>query len=264
MTERASAEALPAAHISRFSLLAAPGDRARLILFGLLALTAAVLKTPAAAGAAFAGAALLLALCLGNMRKRSLLRNVAAVNVFTTALWLIVPWTTPGESVLTLGVVPITREGLLLALLTTLRCNAVLFLFLVLAAPMGVSRTAATMGALGMPAKLVTLITLMARQILALRQELAHMREAAMLRGFEPRMNLHTYRTLAAFVSLLFLRAFMKSRRLEEALTLRGFSGSWPRRAVPGLTLAEVLLIGGVAFAAALLLLADRGVIACL
>lgn len=258
------AEALPGAAAPAMRRLPAVGDRARVILFVMLAVTVALLGTPGAAAAALAGAALLLALVPQGTGPRPVLRTLAAVNVFIAALWMIVPWTTPGECVFSAGLLSVTREGLVLALLVTLRSNAVALLFLALAAPMGVSRTAATLGALGMPAKLVTLITLMARQILALRQELSHMREAAMLRGFEPRMNLHTYRTLAAFVSLLFLRAFMKSRRLEEALTLRGFSGSWPRRTVPGLTLSDGLLIGAAALIALLLLLADRGVIACL
>ena len=48
---------------------------------------------------------------------------------------------------------------------------------------------------------------------------------AARLRGFRPKSDMHTYRTLASLLGLLLVRCYERSLRVREAMLLRGFSG---------------------------------------
>lgn len=237
------------------------GDRARVIVFLTLAVATALLQTLPAAAGVFA-AALLLTLSVSIREGRlpkGLVSTLAAVNVFVGMLFAIVPWTTPGTALWTLGPVAVTQEGIDLCVMTALRCNAVVLFFVVLAMPLGVARVTGALASLGMPAKLTTLIVLMARQIHVLRAQYVTMREAARLRGFEAGLNRHSYRTLAAFVTVVFMRAFARNARLTEALMLKSFTGVWPVRksAAPGA--ADIALCAFVALVSAAVLAWDMG-----
>ena len=79
-----------------------------------------------------------------------------------------------------------------------------------------------------LPMKLVTLLLFMTRETELLSRSYRSLSESVQLRGFRASMNKHSYQTLAAFISTLFIRAYARSRVLNEALILRGFSGHWP------------------------------------
>ena len=68
----------------------------------------------------------------------------------------------------------------------------------------------------------------MTRETELLSRSYRSLSESVQLRGFRASMNKHSYQTLAAFISTLFIRAYARSRVLNEALILRGFSGHWP------------------------------------
>ena len=68
----------------------------------------------------------------------------------------------------------------------------------------------------------------MTRETELLSRSYCSLSESVQLRGFRASMNKHSYQTLAAFISTLFIRAYARSRVLNEALILRGFSGHWP------------------------------------
>jgi cobalt/nickel transport system permease protein len=46
---------------------------------------------------------------------------------------------------------------------------------------------------------------------------------AARVRGFQPMTNLHTYRTYAYVVGMLFVRAGERAERVQQAMLCRGF-----------------------------------------
>jgi cobalt/nickel transport system permease protein len=45
------------------------------------------------------------------------------------------------------------------------------------------------------------------------------------IRAFRPRTNLHTYRSYAYLVGMLFVRAAARAERVHQAMRCRGFQG---------------------------------------
>ena len=63
---------------------------------------------------------------------RRVLSRLAVVNTFILFLWLFLPFTFPGEVIYRLGPLEIHQEGLLYALLITLKSNAIVLMVIAL------------------------------------------------------------------------------------------------------------------------------------
>ncbi len=184
---------------------------------------------------------------------RPLLRRLAVVNVFVCFLWATLPLTVPGESAATLGPFAFSREGIRLALLATLKCNAVLLSFLALVAGLAPHSIGSALERLRVPEKLVFLFFFTSRYIHVVGEEWRRLRTAAALRGFVPANTLHTYRTVGNMLGLTCVNAVGRSRRIYEAMTLRGFAGRFRTVAEAGGGRADAaflaacfLVLGGV------------------
>jgi cobalt/nickel transport system permease protein len=154
-----------------------------------------------------------------------LLKHLAMVNVFILFIWLTVPLTMRGVSIATLGPLSWSREGIGLALLVTVKCNAILLSFLALMAGISLQEIGCAMERLRVPAKLVFLFLFTCRYIHVIGEEWQRLQTAARLRGFVPRNSLHTYRTIANMLGLTIINAIDRSHRIYEAMILRGFNG---------------------------------------
>jgi cobalt/nickel transport system permease protein len=225
--------------------------RARLIADALwLTATALTPSLPAALLSLAAGA--LLVLPRPELARRWL-PQARAVSLFLLFLWAFTPWTTPGREWVSWGPFTVTHEGVMLSLLVTVKSHAALLAWWALMGSLKLTELARALSALHVPDKLVTLLLLSSRQVDCLLETYRHMRESAKLRAFEPGLNAHTYRTLAGWVSALFIKAFDRSRIMEDALKLRGFEGVWPRHTPAPFTNADRLLMALAAlFAAAI------------
>lgn len=175
---------------------------------------------------------------------------------FLLLLWLIIPVTMPGKALLTLGPLSWSREGLMLALGITLKANAILMLFTALVATMSLSVLGYGLEKLGAPAKLVHLLLLTYRYIFVIEHEYRKLRRAAAIRGFRPRTNMHTYKTYAYLIGMLFVRAAERAQRVHQAMCCRGFRGrfyclrdftttprDWVGSVLTGLGVALLLLL---------------------
>ncbi len=180
-------------------------------------------RSLAAACACLAFAALLAA--LRRLSPRFLLQRLAAANVFIAFLWLSIPLSVPGDALAAFGPFSWTAEGVRLALLVTLKCNAVLLSFLALVSPVSLPRLGCALERLRVPPKLVFLLLFAWRHIHAVRGEYRRLQTAAALRGFVPRNSIHTYRTVGNMLGLTLVNAIGRSRRVYEAMLLRGFAG---------------------------------------
>ena len=129
----------------------------RLAVPGILGTASAFLTTLSAAEAALLGAVVIrLAAWFSGEPLR--LRRLAAVNGFLILIWCFTPWSTPGVPVASAGVFDITKEGLLLSLLVTMKCNAVFLLFDAFVPGMRLTEVASGLRAARLPMKLVTLL----------------------------------------------------------------------------------------------------------
>lgn len=194
----------------------------------LLAAAAAAVCFSLIQNIASAFACLALALLLAAVGRPPLvplLKRLAAANVFILFLWATVPLTVPGESLASLGPLRMSREGVALALAVTVKCNAILLCVLVLVADLDVPLAGYALERLRVPAKLVFLFLCTCRYIHVIGEEWRTLQTAARLRGFVPRTSLHTYGTIGNMLGLTIVNSIDRSRRIHEAMLLRGFTG---------------------------------------
>ncbi|MGE5256092.1 MAG: cobalt ECF transporter T component CbiQ [Hyphomicrobiales bacterium] len=171
-------------------------------------------------------AALIISLALvalARLRTGEVLRRLLAVNGLVAFIWLVIPFTFPGEALFHLGPFGVAREGIWLAAQITLKSNAIVLAFMALAASMSIATAGHALNRLRVPDKIVHLFLMTYRYIFVLEQEYHRLVRAACIRGFQPGTNLHTYRTYAYLVGMLFVRAVERAERVRWAMLCRGF-----------------------------------------
>ncbi len=152
-------------------------------------------------------------------------RRFLVVNLFTLFFWLTLPFTVPGESLVELGPVVVSRAGIALATLITLKTNAIVLVFVVLVATSGVADIGHGLVALKVPNRFCMLLLFTYRYIFVLHQEYQRLRRAALLRGFRPATTMHTYRTYGNLLGMTLVKSWQRGMRVQQAMVLRGFQG---------------------------------------
>lgn len=228
--------------------------RAKLVLATALACILAVSpgwKTPILALGVGAGLVL-----WAELPGRALWRRLLTVNSFVAFLWVFLPFTTPGETIGRLGPLPVTSQGLNLALLISLKANAILLTFLALVTTSDAAALGQAMHRLRVPAKLVFLFLFTYRFIHVINDERQRLTTAARLRGFKARSNQHTYRTLASLLAMVLIGAMRRAEMTRRAMLLRAFAGNFSTLRTFRMGKGEqVFLASGVLYAATLIIL---------
>ena len=65
------------------------------------------------------------------------------------------------------------------------------------------------------------------RYVFVIEQEYQRLLKAVKIRNFQPKTNMHTYRTYAYLVGMLFVRASARAERVHHAMLCRGFKGKF-------------------------------------
>ena len=156
-----------------------------------------------------------------------LVRRLLVVNGFILFLWLVLPFSVPGEVVFSLGPLQATTPGIMHALHITLKANAVIIACITLVATMSVAVLGNALQAIGVPPKVCQLLLMTYRYIFVFEEEARRLRRAAALRGFTPTTSLRTYRTYAYMVGMILVRAWERARRVQDAMVCRGFKGQF-------------------------------------
>lgn len=185
-------------------------------------------------------------------------RRVVAVDGFIVLTLVMLPFTTPGEPLFSLWGFPASREGLHHAILIALKANAVILALLALVGTVPETVLGHALARLKVPEKLVQLFLMTVRYIDVLHQEAMRLRTAMKARGFRPRTNLHTLRSLGWLVGMLLVRSLERSERVLAAMKCRGFTGRFPLLDDLRTTPADWVFLAGAVAACASLVMADR------
>lgn len=154
--------------------------------------------------------------------------RLVAVNAFVAFLWLVLPFSAPGEPFWRWGSLVATRQGVFLAGLITVKTNAIFLCILSLLATIPAPSLARAMSGLGVPGKFSFLFLFTYRYLHVIAEEYGRLATAAKLRGFVPATTAHTYRAYAALVAMVLVKSFDRSIRVYQAMLLRGFTGTFP------------------------------------
>lgn len=210
--------------------------RGKLVVAVLFAILVAVAKTYVAALAGLALAIIYVA--LARLPLKQVVIRLLVVNSFIFFLWLVLPFTYPGDPVWRFGPLAATRQGLAYAGLISLKSNAIIIALIALIATVPIVTLGQAMHNLRLPDKLCHLLLFTYRYIYVFEQEYRRLVQAMKIRGFQPRTNLHTYRSYAYLAAMLLVRSFDRAERVYAAMRCRGFNGtfyslrtfSWKRR----------------------------------
>ncbi len=158
---------------------------------------------------------------------RMVLKRMAVVNLFVLALWLVIPFSTPGRVLFHAGPLSASSQGIRTAFSITLKCNAIIMANLALLSTSSMFSLAHSLAHLKVPSKLVQLFFFTWRYLHVLEDEHRRMVQAIKVRGFSPRTDMLTYHTYAYLVGLLFVRAYERGERVYKAMLCRGFNGTF-------------------------------------
>jgi cobalt/nickel transport system permease protein len=194
----------------------------------ILAAVAASVLVAAAHQFAVLGIALMagmLGLLFAGLPLRLVLRRLLPLNALMLFLAVLLPLTTPGATAWSIGPMAFSDEGLLLAATIVLKGNAIVLLILVLLGSLDANTLGHALSHLYVPEKLTHLLLLSVRYLDVLHRESLRLRAAMKVRGFRPRMNLHTYRSYGYLVGMMLVHSFDRSERIAAAMKCRGFRG---------------------------------------
>ncbi len=163
----------------------------------------------------------------GELPFRKVIRNLLQVESVFLCLWLTLPFSGGGSAIF-LGGIPLSSEGIRLAFLISLKGAGMVLALSGLFGNLPMHRIFQAFRELRFPLKLVGLFHFCFRYIHVLQEEKQRLFHAATLRGFSPSLSPGSLRTLAFLGANLLIKSYDRSRRVEEALILRGFDGSFP------------------------------------
>lgn len=172
-----------------------------------------------------AGFGALLLAALAGLPSGAMVRRIMVVNGLILLLWFFLPFTVSGRTWFHMGPLAVTREGILYATRITLKSNAIVLILIVLVSTMPVYTLGRAMRSLRVPRKLVQLLFFTYRYVHVILREYQRLSTAARIRGFQPRTNLHTYRTYALLLGMLLVKSYERAERVRAAMLCRGFQG---------------------------------------
>lgn len=221
--------------------------RGKMVVATLFAVLVAVAKTYTATLAGLAVA--LFWLALARLPLKKVVVRLLVVNSFIFFLWFVLPLTYPGDAVWQFGPLTVTRQGLIFTGLITLKSNAIIIALIALIATVPVVTLGQAMHNLRLPDKLCHLLLFTYRYLYVFEEEYHRLVQAMKVRGFQPRTNLHTYRSYAYLAAMLLVRSLDRADRVFQAMRCRGFHGvfyslrtfSWQRR--DGIFVAVSMLV---------------------
>ncbi|HLC16012.1 MAG TPA: cobalt ECF transporter T component CbiQ [Thermodesulfovibrionia bacterium] len=200
--------------------------RVKIIVALVFAIIVAMSGEPIVLG--LAGLFVLLCFMLVKVDTTILVKRLLIVNLFIAFLSATLPFTTPGQTVVTFSVFNITKEGLELGATIFLKSNLVVMTSLFLLSTSSIFTLAHALHHLHVPGRLVQLLFFTFRYLHVIYLEYIKLTEAMKLRCFKAQTNWYTYRTLACMMGNLILKSYDRAERIYQAMLCRGFYGVFP------------------------------------
>ena len=216
-------------HIDNFatgdSLLHRLDPRVKIVVAVLFSVVVAVANRQACLATAVCLSLTLL--FLARLSLREVFLRLLVVNAFIVFLWLFLPFTYGGEKLFSVGPLDATREGVIYALLITVKSNTIVLALIALLATSPIVTLGHALSHLYVPDKLIHLLFFTVRYLQVLHLEYDRLRDAMRIRAFKPGTNVHTYRSFAYLIGMLLIKSFDRAERIRKAMLCRGFHGKY-------------------------------------
>ena len=164
---------------------------------------------------------------LARLNAKHLIQRLLIVNIFIIALWVIIPFSFPGEVFLKIGPLGMSKQGMLYTLILTVKCNAIILISIGLLSTCGMFNLVHALDHLRVPNKIIHLLFFIYRYALVMQHEYTRMKNTLKIRGFKPKTSVHTYKAYASIVGTLLIRGYERSEQVHRAMVCRGFKGHY-------------------------------------
>jgi cobalt/nickel transport system permease protein len=149
-------------------------------------------------------------------------------------------------------------SGVRLAALLAAKAGTIVTLALVAIGTAPLPTTLHAAQSLRLPPTLVHILLLSYRYLFVLADELDRLRRAVRVRGFRPRVDRHTYRTVGHVIGTLVVRGTERADGVAHAMRCRGFDGRFRSLSTFRTRVVDVLFFVVVVAYAAALVVWDR------
>ncbi len=170
------------------------------------------------------GVSLFLVIC-AQLNAREVLKRLKPLFVFILLIFIVLPLTYEGEVIYQTKWLQFSHPGVMLSSRIFLKSTSILLIFMALVATMTIATLGRSLRRLYFPEKFVQLLLMTYRYIFVIEHEYKRLWTAIKVRGFRAGTNMHTYKTYAYLIGMLFVRASARAERVHRAMLCRGFKG---------------------------------------
>ncbi len=167
-------------------------------------------------------------LFLANLPLKVLLKRLVFINIFNLLVWISLILGDLISGFYQEGMIILRSDTIKLALVITLKSNALFLLTLSLIATTPLPFLAHALIHLKVPSKLVLIFFLSYRYFSILHQEYDKLILALKAKGFRPKTNFNTYKTYAYLLGMLLLKSLKKAEDLYRGMLARGYRNNFP------------------------------------
>ncbi len=153
--------------------------------------------------------------------------KLLAVDGLILVILLTLPFTQVGTPLGSVGPFTASREGVDKALVIALQTHSILLIWLAFVANLPWPALAHALHHLGVPDRLVQLLLLTARYLDVMAHEWQRLHRAMRIRGFQFGANWHSWRSVGYLCGMVLIRSLERAERIQGAMQLRGFDGTY-------------------------------------
>ncbi|MDR0355055.1 MAG: cobalt ECF transporter T component CbiQ [Deltaproteobacteria bacterium] len=206
--------------------LASLDARIKLVILIVWSVVLALLDAYPAVLCGLAGS-LVLSILAAPANPFAYLKTLLVINLFLVFIWLVLPFSfsMPGEALWSFGPFVLTKEGVLLSGLLSLKALGISAGAMAVTSVSSVFELMAAARSLGAPEKLTAMLVLMTRYVRVIGDERERLSWAMKIRGFKATSSLHCLKSYANLAGILLIRGLDRGERVHAAMLCRGYKG---------------------------------------
>lgn len=162
-----------------------------------------------------------------DLLNKKILKRLTEINTIFIFLLIAMPLSVPGNTLLNLGPLSWSDQGVFMALKIGLKSNAIMILSGVMVATIEPTTLGLALTKIGVPLKFAHIFLFMVRYIETVALEYRRLRNAMKLRGFKAQADMHSLRSIGYLVGMMLVRTMDRADRISDAMKCRGFHGKF-------------------------------------
>ena len=154
-----------------------------------------------------------------------ILKRFKWVGLFVFAVLIVLPFTVPGETIISLGFLSVSNKGVLLAVRTSLKSFSVMLLIFPMLSTMKFVTFIKALEHLRLPDKLVQMISFVYRYVFVVSNEFQRALRSVSSRNVGKKSRILHLHVLSNVIGMTLVRSYERGERIRTAMLSRGYNG---------------------------------------